>query len=76
MRAYCPEIFTWVRHKGPQDPPNMKKSIFFSSYFGFKLSYFHILGLKISYQIVSLFDMYIDMGERIAGKPDRPSPIM
>ena len=29
-----------------------------------------------SYQIVSLFDMYIDMGERIAGKPDRPSHII
>ena len=42
-------------------PPNMKKHIFF----------FHILGLnlKISYQIASLFDMYIDMGERIAGNP-------
>ena len=36
---------------------------------------YHILGLnlKISYQIVSLFDMYIDMGERMAGKQDRPS---
>ena len=43
----------------------MKKSIF-CSYFGF----------KISYQIVSLFDMYIDMGERIAGKQDRPSLII
>ena len=45
----------------------MKKSIFF-----------HILGLnlKISYQIVSLFDMYIDMGERITGKQDRPSLII
>ena len=45
----------------------MKKNIFF-----------HILGLniKISYQIVSLFDMYIDMGERIAGKQDRPSLII
>ena len=54
--------------KAPQDPPNMKKSIFF----------FHILGLnlKLSYQIVSLFDMYIDMGERIAGKQDRPSLII
>ena len=40
----------------------MKKSIFF----------FHILvlNLKISYKIVSLFDMYMDMGERIAGKQD------
>ena len=45
----------------------MKKSIFF-----------HILGfnLKIYYQIVSLFDMYIYMGERIAGKQDRPSLII
>ena len=41
----------------------MKKSIFF----------LHILGLnlKMSYQIASLFHMYIDMGERIAGKQDR-----
>ena len=46
----------------------MKKSIIF----------FHILGLnlKISYQIASLFHMYIDMGERIAGKQDRPSLII
>ena len=62
--------FTWVWHKAPppQDPPNMKKSIYF----------FHILSLnlKISYQIVSLFDMYMDMGERIAGKQDRPSLII
>ena len=43
-----------------------------------KYIFFHILGLnlKISYQIVSLFDMYIDMGERIAGKQDRPSLII
>ena len=43
-----------------------------------KLIFVHILGLnlKISYQIVSLFDMYIDMGERIAGKQDRPSLII
>ena len=27
----------------------------------------------MSYQIVSLFDMYMDMGERIARKQDRPS---
>ena len=47
----------------------MKKNVFF---------FLHILGLnlKISYQIVSLFDMYIDMGERIAGKQDRPSLII
>ena len=46
----------------------MKKSIYF----------FHILGLnlKISFQIVSLFDMYMDMGERIAGKQDRASLII
>ena len=43
-----------------------------------KSKFCHILGLnlKISYQIVSLFDMYIDMGERIAGKQDRPSLII
>ena len=40
--------------------------------------FLHILGLnlKISYQIASLFHMYIDMGERIAGKQDRPSLII
>ena len=43
-----------------------------------KVDFFHILGLilKNSYHIVSLFDMYIDMGERIAGKQDRPSLII
>ena len=30
----------------------------------------------MSYQIASLFQMYIDMGERIAGKQDRPSLII
>ena len=46
----------------------MKKSIYF----------FHNLGLnlKIYFQIVSLFDMYMDMGERIAGKQDRASLII
>ena len=55
-------LFTSVRHKGPQDPPNQ----------------IHILGsnIKISYKIVSLFDMYIDMGEKLAGKQDRPSLII
>ena len=48
----------------PQDPHNMKQK----SYFGYKL--------KSSYQIASLFDMYIDMGTRIAGKQDRPSLII
>ena len=50
--------------RAPQDPKYEKKYIFC-----------HILGLnlKISYQIVSLFDMYIDMGESIAGKQDMPS---
>ena len=45
----------------------MKKSIIF-----------HILGLnlKMSYQIASLFHMYIDMGERIGGKQDRFSLII
>ena len=50
--------------RAPQDPQIWKK-----------LYFFHILGLnlKISYQMVSLFDMYKDMGERIAGKQDRPA---
>ena len=43
-----------------------------------KMIFFHILdlNLKSSYQIASLFYMYIDMGERIAGKQDRPSLII
>ena len=60
--------FTWVWHKGPPGPPKYEK----------KYIFFHSLGLnlKISYQIVSLFYMYIDMGERIAGKQDMPSLII
>ena len=34
-----------------------------------------VLNLQMSYQIASLFDMHIDMGEGIAGKQDRPSLI-
>ena len=58
----------WVRHKGLQGPPKYEQNVYI----------FHILGLNltISYQIASLFDMYIDMGERIAGKEDRPSLII
>ena len=43
-----------------------------------KYYFFHILGLnlKMSNQIASLFHMYIDMGERIAGKQDRFSLII
>ena len=43
-----------------------------------KYIFVHILGLnlKISHQIVFLFDMYMDMGERIAGNQDRPSLII
>ena len=43
-----------------------------------KYNFFHILGLnlRMSYQIASLFHMYIDMGERIAGKQDRFSLII
>ena len=58
--------FIWVRRKGPQDPPpppKYEKKCFFSSYFGFKLKNFS--------SDFSLFDMYIDMGDRIAGKQDR-----
>ena len=54
--------------RAPQDPPKYEEKVYF----------FHILGLNLknSYQIVSLFDMYIDMGERIAGEQDRPSLII
>ena len=40
--------------------------------------FYHILGLNlnISYQIAYLFHMYIDMGERIGEKEDRPSLII
>ena len=60
--------FTWVRRKAPPGPPKYEKKYYF----------FHILGLnlKISYQIASLFHMYIYMGERIAGKQDRSSLII
>ena len=53
--------------RAPQDPQN-------------RIFYFicHISGLNFnfSYQIVSLFDMYIDIAERIAGRQDRPSLII
>ena len=60
--------FTWVRCKAPPGPPQIWKKVLFV----------HILGLnlKMSYQIASLFHMYIDMGERIAGKQDRFSLII
>ena len=51
----------------PPEPPKYEKIFFF---------YISGLNLKISYQIASLFHMYIDMGERIAGKHDRPSLII
>ena len=69
MRSYCPEIFVHLGSTyGPPGPPKYEE----------KYIFFHILGLnfKISYQIVSLFDMYMDMGERIAGKQDRHSLII
>ena len=56
-------LFTWVRRKAPPRTPQIWKKVLF----------FHILGLnlKMSHQIASLFHMYIDMGERIAGRQDR-----
>ena len=54
--------------RAPQDPPKYEKRYIFFNILG--------LNLKISYQIVSLFYMYMDMGERIAGKRDRPSLII
>ena len=66
MSATLKFSFTWVRREDP--PPK----------YDFFFLFLHILGLnlKISYQITSLFDMYIDMGEMIAGKQDRPSLII
>ena len=66
MRSYCPDNFHspgFDIRPSPGPPPNM--------------IFFHILGLNINffYEIASLFDMYIDMGER-AGKQDRPSPVI
>ena len=69
MRFYCPEIVVHLGSTyGPPGPPKYEKKYIFC----------HILGLnlKISYQIVSLFNMYMDMGERIAGKKDRASLII
>ena len=59
-------IIYW--RKAPPGPPKYEKNVLF----------YHILGLnlKMSYQIASLFHMYIDMGERIAGKQDRFSLII
>ena len=54
--------------EGPPRTPQIWKKVLFFSYFGFNL--------KISYQIASLFHMYIDMGERIAGEQDRPNVII
>ena len=51
----------------------MKKKVYFFRKVVVKTS---SINFKISYQIVSLFDMYIDMGERIAGNPFRPSLII
>ena len=46
----------------------MKKSIIFFIFWA--------KNMKMSYQIASLFRMYIDMGARIAGKQDRFSLII
>ena len=46
----------------------MKKNVYFYHIFD--------LNLKISYHIVSLFGMYIYMGDKIAGEQDRPSLII
>ena len=56
MRSYCHKIFVYL-----------------GSTYGPKVFFLHILGLniQISYQIASLFHMYIDMGERIADHAGR-----
>ena len=68
----------------PPPPPQIAKDVNILTYekltiHCFSLLYIcHILGLnfKFSYQIASLFDMNIDMGERIAEKQDRPRLII
>ena len=50
---------------GPPRPPRIAQN-------ALKFSFTWVKNvLKMSYQIASLFHMYIDMGERIAGKQDR-----
>ena len=57
--------YPWVRLDAHQDPIKMKKNTNkIIAYFG--------LNLKRFYPIASLFDMLIDMGERIAGKQNGP----
>ena len=71
MRAYCPEIFLHLHGcdvRAPRTPQIWQKKYISFSYFGFKL--------KNKFQIASVFDMYIDIGERIAGSQDRPSLII
>ena len=65
MRSYCPEIFVYLVSR-PPGPPKYEKKVFF------------ILGLNLknSDQIVSLFDMYININKKIAGEQDRPSLII
>ena len=64
---YYPEMLVpWVQQKRPPGPP--KYDFFFGS------SYLD-LNFK-SYRIALLFDIYIDMSERIVGKQDRPSLII
>ena len=67
MRSYCPENFVTLGkdHQDTPPPPNMTK---YYPYFGFEL--------KSCFTIASLFHMYIDMDERIAGEQDRQSQII
>ena len=68
MRSYCPDIFVHLGSTlGPPGPPKYEKHIFLS-YFGFKLKDF----LSNCFLIWHVHRM----GERIAGKEDRPSLII
>ena len=67
MRSYCPEnLVALGSTPSPPPPPNIPMA---DSYFGFQLK-------KLLLYIPFLFHMYIDMGERIAGKKHRPSLII
>ena len=67
MKSYCPEnLVALGSTPSPPPPPNIPMA---DSYFGFQLK-------KLLLYIAFLFHMYIDMGERIAGKKHRPSLII
>ena len=65
MRSYCPENFVTLGKAPPGHPPPPPQYDKIFPYFGFEL--------KSCFTIASLFHMFIDMDERIAGEQDRQS---